>query len=121
MLRRLVRLPFLAVRRLRWARGRWSKDSDRSYHEQLYQAQAYDPFDPGYPGYLTIRRFADHAAPLIPAAGTVLDLGCGPGEITCELARRHPHLSFLGVDHSAQAIRRAREHAARLGLANVRF
>lgn len=121
MPRRLVRLPFLAVRRLRWARGRWSKDSDRRYHEQLYEAQAYDPFDPGYPGYLTIRRFADHAAPLIPAAGTVLDLGCGPGEITCELARRHPHLSFLGVDHSAQAIRRAREHAARLGLANARF
>jgi SAM-dependent methyltransferase len=121
VLRRLVRLPFLAVRGVRWSRGRWSKDSDRSYHEQLYEAQAYDPFDPGYPGYLTIRRFADHAGPLIPDTGTVLDLGCGPGEITCELARRHRHLSFLGVDHSAQAIRRAREHAARLGLSNARF
>jgi SAM-dependent methyltransferase len=121
VLRRLARLPFLAVRGVRWARGRWSKDSDRTYHEQLYEAQAYDPFDAGYPGFLTIRRFADHAAPLIPDSGTVLDLGCGPGEITCELARRHPHVSFLGVDHSAHAIRRAREHATRLGLANVRF
>ena len=121
MLRRLARLPFLAVRGVRWSRGRWSKDSDRTYHEQLYEVQAYDPFDPGYPGYVTIRRFADHAGLLMPEAGAVLDLGCGPGEITCELARRYPRLSFLGVDHSAQAIRRAREHAARLALANVRF
>lgn len=121
MLRGLARLPFLAVRRLRWWRGSWSKDSDRTYHERLYEAQDYDPFDPGYPGYLTIRRFADHAEALLPASGTVLDLGCGPGEITCELARRHPALAFLGLDHSAQAIRRATVNASRLGLRNVRF
>ena len=121
MVRSLARLPFLAVRRLRWWRGAWSKDSDRTYHERLYEAQDYDPFDPGYPGYLTIRRFADHAEALLPASGTVLDLGCGPGEITCELARRHPSLAFLGLDHSAQAIRRATANAARLGLRNVRF
>jgi SAM-dependent methyltransferase len=121
VLRALARLPFLAVRRLRWWRGSWSKDSDRSYHEQLYDSQAHDPFDPGYPGYVTIRRFADHVEGLLPAAGTVLDVGCGPGEITCELARRHPHLAFAGIDHSAQAIRRATAHAARLSLTNVRF
>ncbi len=121
MLRALARLPFLAVRRLRWWRGSWSKDSDRTYHERLYEAQDYDPFDPGYPGYPTIRRFADHADALIPPSGTVLDLGCGPGEITCELARRHPGLTFLGLDHSAQAIRRATANAGRLGLRNIRF
>jgi SAM-dependent methyltransferase len=121
VVRALARLPFLAVRRLRWWRGAWSKDSDRTYHERLYEAQDYDPFDPSYPGYVTIRRFADHAETLLPAAGTVLDLGCGPGEITCELARRHPGLSFLGVDHSAQAIGRATRHAERLGLTNIRF
>jgi SAM-dependent methyltransferase len=121
VLRALARLPFLAVRRLRWWRGSWSKDSDRTYHERLYEAQDYDPFDPGYPGYLTIRRFADHAEALLPASGTVLDLGCGPGEITCELARRHPSLAFLGLDHSAQAIRRATANASRLGLRNIRF
>ena len=68
VLRALARLPFLAVRRLRWWRGAWSKDSDRSYHERLYEAQDYDPFDPGYPGYVTIRRFADHAEALMPAS-----------------------------------------------------
>jgi 2-polyprenyl-3-methyl-5-hydroxy-6-metoxy-1,4-benzoquinol methylase len=119
--RALARLPFLAIRQLRWRRAAWSKDSDRSYHEQLYEAQDYDPFDPAYPGYLTIRRFADHADALMPAGGTVLDLGCGPGEITCELARRHPGCTFLGLDHSAQAIRRATANAGRLGLRNIRF
>jgi SAM-dependent methyltransferase len=120
-LRRLARIPSLAVRQLRWKRGAWSKDSDRQYHDRLYDAQAYDPFAPDYPGYVTIRRFADHAAALIPTAGTVLDLGCGPGEITCELARRYPHLSFIGIDHSGRAIERARANADRLGLNNARF
>ena len=112
--RRLARLPSLAIRQLRWQRGAWSKDSDRDYHEQLYDAQDYDAFSPDYPGYLTIRRFADHVGVLLPSAGTVLDVGCGPGEITCELARRHPQLAFMGIDHSAQAIARATRNAARL-------
>lgn len=121
MLRALARLPFLAVRRLRWRKGAWSKDSDRQYHEHLYDAQNHDPFTPGYPGYVTIRRFADHAETLLPASGTVLDVGCGPGEITCELARRHPRLSIVGVDHSTHAIERAAANATRLGLTNARF
>ena len=55
----------------------------------------------------------------MPASGAVLDIGCGPGEITCELARRHPHLSFLGIDHSSKAIQRATRNAASLKLANI--
>src|SRR5207245_7097183 len=42
-------------------------------------------------------------------------------EITCELARRHPDAAFVGIDHSAAAIERARQHAERLGLGNVTF
>jgi SAM-dependent methyltransferase len=121
VLRALARLPFLAVRQLRWRKGAWSKDSDREYHEQLYDAQNYDAFRASYPGYVTIRRFADHAEILMPATGAVLDIGCGPGEITCELARRHPHLSFLGIDHSSKAIQRASRNATNLKLANIRF
>ena len=45
---------------------------------------------------------------LAPWAGrTLVDLGCGPGEITCELARRHPSVAFTGFDHSPVAIERA--------------
>jgi SAM-dependent methyltransferase len=117
MLKRLMRV----VRDLRWRRLNWSSASDEAFHDRLFAAQAYDPFSHAYPGNITIRRFADLAAPHVDARGTVLDLGCGPGEITCELARRFPGATFIGVDHSGEAIRRATANAARLGLANISF
>jgi SAM-dependent methyltransferase len=110
-----------AARELNWARRAWSTDSDREFHEELYRAGQYDPFSWDYPGYTTIRRFADVVEPHLPASGLVVDLGCGPGEITCELAGRRTGLAFLGLDHSAAAIAKARANAARRGVANVRF
>ena len=120
-LRRVLKPLTRAVRELRWARGDWSKTSDQRFHESLYGGRDFDPFTFAYPGYVTIRRFADLAAEFLPADGTVLDLGCGPGEITCELARRRPDLRFVGIDHSTEAIARARKNAERAGLVNTRF
>ena len=68
LVRALARLPFLALRRLRWWRGSWSKDSDRSYHERLYEAQDYDPFDPGYPGYRHFVRAFEGVAKVLPVS-----------------------------------------------------
>jgi SAM-dependent methyltransferase len=96
-------------------------DADREFHDALFSPQQYDPFTFAYPGYLTIRRFADLAAERLTGVRRAADLGCGPGEITCELARRHPAVTFLGVDHSTTAIARARQHARRLDLKNVTF
>lgn len=109
------------LRRARWKAARWSTDSDRAFHDALFAAGQYDPFTFSYPGYLTIRRFADLAGQKLRGAQRVLDLGCGPGEITCELARRQPAMHVTGVDHSSAAITRATAHAARLGLTNVEF
>lgn len=109
------------ARRLNWSRRRWSSDSDRAFHDELYAGDDYDPFSLAYPGYTTIRRFADLVEPFLPAQGTVVDFGCGPGEITCELAARRPDLTFFGIDHSAAAIAKARNNAARRGLANISF
>ena len=117
MLRRLARI----ARELNWARRRWSTASDQAFHEDLYRHDDYDPFSPAYPGYLTIRRFADLVEPHLPPHGFVLDLGCGPGEITCELAARRRDLTFLGVDHSAAAIAKALGNVSRRRLANIRF
>lgn len=117
MLHALAALP----RRIRWALRRWSPSADREFHDALFSAQRYDPFSFAYPGYVTIRRFADLTTPYLDGARRAVDLGCGPGEITCELARRHPEIQFLGVDHSAAAIQRAKEHQRRLGLANISF
>lgn len=109
------------LRRARTVLKRWSPDRDRAFHDALFGAQRFDPFRDAYPGYMTIRRFADLCEPYVAASRSVLDLGCGPAEITCELARRHPDVAFLGVDHSDAGIARARGHAEALGLANARF
>jgi SAM-dependent methyltransferase len=117
MLHALAALP----RRIRWALRRWSSSADRDFHDALFGAQRYEPFSFAYPGYLTIRRFADLTAPYFEGVRTAVDLGCGPGEITCELARRFPQIQFTGVDHSGAAIARAGDHRTRLALGNVRF
>lgn len=109
------------LRRLRSRASRWSADADREFHDALFSPQQYDPFTFAYPGYVTIRRFADLASARLTGLRRAADLGCGPGEITCELARRHPGISFHGVDHSRAAIDRARGHAQRLALTNVTF
>jgi trans-aconitate 2-methyltransferase len=41
------------------------------------------------------------------APGSVVDLGCGPGQLTAELARRWPHAKVLGIDSSAEMIEAA--------------
>jgi SAM-dependent methyltransferase len=109
------------LRELRWQLAQWSPSSDRRFHDDLFAPQQHDPFSPSYPGYLTIRRFADLAMERFDGARSVLDLGCGPAEITCELARRRPDVRFKGVDHSAAGLDRARANAQRLGLTNITF
>src|SRR5688500_18931511 len=108
-------------RRLRWKLHRWTSGADKQFHDALFQVQRYDPFTFAYPGYITIRRFAELTEPHLGGVSRAYDLGCGPGEITCELARRNPHIHFIGVDHSDAAIARAREHKDALKVLNVEF
>jgi SAM-dependent methyltransferase len=117
----MLKLIARMARELNWARRRWSSASDREFHEHLYRRDDYDPFSPAYPGYTTIRRFADLVEPHLPERGVVLDLGCGPGEITCELAARRTDLTFQGIDHSAAAVAKGRANSARRSLKNINF
>jgi SAM-dependent methyltransferase len=57
----------------------------------------------------------------ISVADHVLDIGCGTGGTTREVARAAASGSALGVDLSARMIERAREQAAAEGLTNARF
>jgi SAM-dependent methyltransferase len=118
---RLSQRLFAPVRALRWRLHGWSSASDREFWDDRFTAPAHDPFSSSYPGRLTIRRFSDLALPHLHGVDLAVDLGCGPGEITCEIARRLPATQVLGLDHSEVAIAAARGHAARLGLGNVRF
>ncbi|MFC2161381.1 class I SAM-dependent methyltransferase [Acidobacteriota bacterium] len=109
---------------LRWLRAsakHWSPKKDKEYHDVIFSDQAYDPFSTSYPGNITIRRFADLTSPYFNNLNTVLDLGCGTAEITCELAKRFPSISFLGVDHSKIGISRAKKNAQSLDLKNISF
>jgi ubiquinone/menaquinone biosynthesis C-methylase UbiE len=51
----------------------------------------------------------------------VLDVGCGPGSITCDLARFVAPAQVVGIDLQPSQITAARSLAAQRGVTNVRF
>ena len=52
---------------------------------------------------------------------SILDVGCGPGTITLDLAERVAPAAVLGVDAAPAAIEAATEEAAQQGRDNVQF
>ncbi len=48
-------------------------------------------------------------------SGSVLDVGCGTGEITERLAAKYPRAAFIGIDLEQQHLERARARCARFG------
>ena len=53
--------------------------------------------------------------------GTVLDIGCDCGIVTCFMASENPDTKFIGVDKNELAVNNAKELAESLGLDNVEF
>jgi ubiquinone/menaquinone biosynthesis C-methylase UbiE len=51
----------------------------------------------------------------------VLDVGCGPGTITVDLARRVSPGEVVGIDVAAEVLVEAERHRAEAGVTNVRF
>ena len=49
-------------------------------------------------------------------AGTILDLGCGPADVTVRLARRFPRATFHGVDGAEAMLAHGRARVEREGL-----
>lgn len=56
--------------------------------------------------------------PDFPAAGTVLDIGCGPGDIAIRVARRFPGVRVDGIDGAEAMLAPGRERIEREGLAD---
>lgn len=54
-------------------------------------------------------------------AGRILDVGCGDGKITAQIAQRAPTASVVGVDPSHDMIRFAQDHFSPATLPNLRF
>jgi ubiquinone/menaquinone biosynthesis C-methylase UbiE len=67
----------------------------------------------------TVDNSAAYAASRFVAGATVLDVGCGPGTITLDIARRVAPGRVLGVDASADVIEQARADAVEVE--NVEF
>ena len=65
----------------------------------------------------TVENSAAHLAPHLRAGLDVLDVGCGPGTVTVDLARRVAPGRVLGLDVSADPLGEARALAGREGVA----
>lgn len=69
----------------------------------------------------TAENSAGYLLPHLAAGLDVLDVGCGPGTITIDLARRIGEGNVIGIDRSEEVVAEARAAAAAAGVANVAF
>src|SRR5207248_281103 len=67
----------------------------------------------------TVDNSARYLAPSLTAGASVLDVGCGPGTISVDIAKRVAPGRVVGLDASAAVIEDARAHAA--GVDNIEF
>jgi release factor glutamine methyltransferase len=61
----------------------------------------------------------DRVLELLPAGGSLLDLGTGSGAIALAVAHHRPDAGIVGADISPEALRVARRNRDRLGASNV--
>jgi ubiquinone/menaquinone biosynthesis C-methylase UbiE len=69
----------------------------------------------------TAENSAGYLLPELAPSLDLLDVGCGPGTITLDLARRVAPGQVLGIDASAEVIERAEAARVAAGAENVRF
>ncbi|MFQ5442711.1 MAG: class I SAM-dependent methyltransferase, partial [Thermodesulfobacteriota bacterium] len=79
--------------------------------EDMAEARAYAEADFSEP-HSHIMKVFEKKFPGVKIKGNILDLGCGPGDITFRFARRFPEAHIIGVDGSAAMIGLAEKRKA---------
>jgi SAM-dependent methyltransferase len=87
----------------------------RAYDDPVVRAYCWARF------WILRQRFLDEIGQYLPAAGAVLDIGCGFGLFSLYYAASAPGRFVRGLDVSARRVGMARRAAARLGIANVLY
>lgn len=70
-------------------------------------------------GWRTAENSAAYLLPVLEPSARVLDVGTGPGTITCDLADRVPDGSVVGIDNAAAAVHATRRLADQRGTGNL--
>src|SRR4051794_16955127 len=108
-------------------------DSERSEFTSTMPQDATKPggYVTGYNEYTSSRyggRDADSSCAYLlpyleklPPTFTFLDVGCGPGSITVDLAARFPSAQFTGIDLSEFFLSKANSLASEKNVSNVKF
>jgi len=68
------------------------------------------------PSMRLLRWFVAHRAVGMTGRGEAADLGCGPGYLVIELARRSPGLHVTGIDLSDEMLAQGQDNARRAGV-----
>src|SRR6202021_2279019 len=69
----------------------------------------------------TAENSAAYLLPHLRPGLSLLDIGCGPGTITADLARLVAPGGVVGVDAPAEVVAQAEAHATSCGVTNARF
>ncbi len=81
------------------------------------QARAYAAADFSEPHSRFVGLFAERCG-AVPPGGRVLDLGCGPADISIRFARAHPRVEVHGLDGAAAMLREGERLLTEAGLAH---
>jgi ubiquinone/menaquinone biosynthesis C-methylase UbiE len=84
--------------------------------DEAAQAQAYSEADFANPHQAVVTHFVERFPEF--DAGRVIDLACGPADVTTRLALALTNATFVGVDGADAMIALGRERIARIGLAD---
>lgn len=96
-------------------KGKLKKFADLATYNHVIQVPFYGPDQPDYPLKGNWHSHFENENPII------LELGCGKGEYTVQLAEKFPEKNFIGVDIKGARMWKGATESQAKGLKNVAF